>query len=1091
MMQNEVVPTGSVSETQRVVPSSFEELIALRTELINTNKRNGCNFEDILVGLYKDPSHFILEILQNAEDAGASQISFDLTRDYLEIQYDGTPFSLDDVDSITTIGRSTKKDKPDQIGRFGIGFKSVFAVTITPVIESGKYHFQISDFMLPQVLGNSALHHSVRIKLPFNHPHADRNPDSVYNLIEEKLSSLGASCILFLSNLKEVRWKSVERAGNYTKHIYNEPYLGEYPITEVTSETGGGSSATKAYFLVFNRDVQVERIDRQVSIAFGFVPSDDGPITLGRFPTSPLHVFFPTSFDTGLPFLIQGPFRTVASREDIQINDPVNDYLLNELGFLLEETIGRLRDKGHLNLEILNLLPIEHSKTGNSIYNLLYKCITNILKDESGYIPNDDNEYSSPTALAIADKEDLVSVFDGALLSELMSKSAWVSRSIATSKYPKLREYLIVFIGIDNYNMGSMISAFDSAFLGKRSDAWLISFYKSLKSRPTLWIPANYNTKRGMLRSKPFIRLTNNRISEPFDAEENALVYLPRDGHTTYRTVKPDLIEDAEVAAFFKELGISEPNIFAEIREVILPRYNQQEEAISVETHLSDINLIQSAKAMDNKDEWNNLLKLMQRIPMVPVGYNGAGHLSFMVPSDTYVPTKEIKVYFGSNNEVNYVLTEIYAGIESASLHQYLNQIGCRFTPVKLPVNNGLPSEIRKQEQGKYGGRWPYDEEVIDFDLQGIATALSSPTKQMSVCIWNLLQKIISTSSSYSKGNCLKAKYSYKYSISNRSYSTDTAYYDSILLRQLKESSWMFTSSGELVQPGDITFEDLSTVYAVDKPEAEILITTLRFKLTEEKALEKKTGLKVVLMSDKDKEAWEKYLKSQSDGSRIEAIANLEDGRPAWVPEKAVDEVEIRLREAHSQSPVIAKESNLLNKLDSTAPNIQLFIGETKEGYVKKNLSQEDKNRIGEWGENIVYNYLKKKFSEQAIRETKSGFITEGSESEVEIKWLNQNGEVGIGCDFEIWKEGSLIEQIEVKSSKETDNILIELSRTQWETAKYLHLKNQGNQYSIYVVAGAGTDLSSVIELNDPLQKWYDNYLVTQNVQFRIQPTYP
>jgi hypothetical protein len=1088
MMLNSVTPIVVASETQRVVPSSIEELIELRTDLINTNKRNGCNFEEVLVGLYKDPSHFIYEILQNAEDAGANQISFDLTKEYLEIQYDGTPFSLDDVDSITTIGRSTKKDKPNQIGRFGIGFKSVFAVTIAPVIESGSYHFQISDFMLPQQIGDSAFPKSVRIRLPFNHPHSDRQAQSVYNLIEEKLSSLGASSILFLSNLTKISWSSLEQTGTYAKQLQDKLYMGEYPITEVISESG--DNPTKSFFLVFNREVQVEQIDRQVSVAFGFQPSENGPVNLARFPNSLLHVFFPTSFDTGLPFLIQGPFRTVASRDDIQLNDPVNDYLLNQLGSLLEETICGLRNKQHFKLDMLNLLPIEQSKTSNSIYNLLYQRVISIMKDDSGYIPIDDEGYGSPLTLAIANKEDLVSLFDREMLSEILNKNAWVSSSISTSKYANLRDYLVSVIGMEQYSMHYMISAFDPTFLGKQSDAWLIRFYRCLKNRPSLWRPANYNTKRGILRSTPFIRLSSNQISEPFDTDENALVYLPRDGHTTYKTIKPNLLEVPEVAVFFEELGITAPDIFAEIREVILPRYNDDEE-ISVETHLSDINLIFAARANDNKEEWKKLLKQMNAIPIAPIGYTGTGNLSFMMPSETYIPTHEIKVYFSSSREVYMVLTEIYAGIENPSLHQYLNQIGCRFTPKKLNTENVLPSEIRKQEQAKHVGKWPYDEEVVDFNLQGIENGLSSITTDMSVCIWNLLLKMISVSRSYSKGNCLKAKYSYKYSLSNRSYSSDATYYDSVLLRQLKESSWLFTSSGEIVQPRAITFEDLSTVYTVDTPEAEILIATLRFQLTDEKAIEIKTGLKVVLMSESQKEAWETFQKSQSDKVKIGNEEDLEPGRIVWEPEKTVDEVEILVRELNRQSPPIANGSQMSSNFESPIPSIQLFIGEEKEGYVKKDLTQEDKNRIGEWGENIVYNYLKKKFSEQTIRETKSGFIAEGSESKVEIKWLNQNGEVGIGCDFEIWKEGSLIEQIEVKSSKEADNILIELSRTQWETAKYLHLKNQGNKYSIYVVAGVGTDLSSVIELNDPLQKWYDNYLVTQNVQFRIQPTYP
>jgi len=36
------------------------------------------------------------------------------------------------------------------IGKFGAGFKSVFAVTKTPQIHSGEYHFKIRDFIIPE-----------------------------------------------------------------------------------------------------------------------------------------------------------------------------------------------------------------------------------------------------------------------------------------------------------------------------------------------------------------------------------------------------------------------------------------------------------------------------------------------------------------------------------------------------------------------------------------------------------------------------------------------------------------------------------------------------------------------------------------------------------------------------------------------------------------------------------------------------------------------------------------------------------------------------------------------------------------------------
>jgi len=148
----------------------FKKLVKKRRVWVRSSKENNFDFNNILSGLYNDPSHFIYEILQNAEDAGASSISFNLFSDHLVITHNSKKdFDFDDVDGITGIGISTKKDDLNKIGKFGIGFKSVFAITQSPIIESGQYHFQIDNFVLPKALslnGNTG----TTVRLPFNHP---------------------------------------------------------------------------------------------------------------------------------------------------------------------------------------------------------------------------------------------------------------------------------------------------------------------------------------------------------------------------------------------------------------------------------------------------------------------------------------------------------------------------------------------------------------------------------------------------------------------------------------------------------------------------------------------------------------------------------------------------------------------------------------------------------------------------------------------------------------------------------------------------------------------------------------------------------
>ena len=78
--------------------------------------------------LYPENAHFIYELLQNAEDAQASVVWFRVADDNLTFEHDGKKlFNSKNVESITSIGVSPKRDDPTSIGKFGVGFKAVFA----------------------------------------------------------------------------------------------------------------------------------------------------------------------------------------------------------------------------------------------------------------------------------------------------------------------------------------------------------------------------------------------------------------------------------------------------------------------------------------------------------------------------------------------------------------------------------------------------------------------------------------------------------------------------------------------------------------------------------------------------------------------------------------------------------------------------------------------------------------------------------------------------------------------------------------------------------------------------------------------------
>ncbi|KAJ7995472.1 hypothetical protein DPEC_G00244910 [Dallia pectoralis] len=104
---------------------------------------------------YPEGGQILKELIQNAEDAGATEVRFmyDETEygveslwshDMAHYQgaalyvYNDALFTTEDWNGIQEIARSRKREDPLKVGRFGIGFNSVYHITDVPSIFSGE-----------------------------------------------------------------------------------------------------------------------------------------------------------------------------------------------------------------------------------------------------------------------------------------------------------------------------------------------------------------------------------------------------------------------------------------------------------------------------------------------------------------------------------------------------------------------------------------------------------------------------------------------------------------------------------------------------------------------------------------------------------------------------------------------------------------------------------------------------------------------------------------------------------------------------------------------------------------------------------------
>jgi len=95
--------------------------------------------EDLVRGGYRD--RLLVELAQNAADAAArtgepGHLRLELAGDELRAANTGAPLDDDGVQALATLRASAKRDAAGSVGRFGVGFAAVLAVTDAPAVLS-------------------------------------------------------------------------------------------------------------------------------------------------------------------------------------------------------------------------------------------------------------------------------------------------------------------------------------------------------------------------------------------------------------------------------------------------------------------------------------------------------------------------------------------------------------------------------------------------------------------------------------------------------------------------------------------------------------------------------------------------------------------------------------------------------------------------------------------------------------------------------------------------------------------------------------------------------------------------------------------
>ena len=1048
----------------------FQRLAEKRQNWVKASKENNFNFEGILTGLYNDPSHFVYEILQNAEDAGATKVTFELLEDRLEIYHDGEDFDFRDVEGVTGFGTSKKKDDINAIGKFGVGFKSVFAITQSPIIRSGEYHFKIDEFVVPTALNKEQID-ATKIVLPFEHK--IRSRDDIFKLVNDKIEDIGLKSLLFLRNIEEVKWKSPRNSGHYlksSKAIDNIPNARRVTII---------SQAVDGEYVVIERpfDIEIEKENKiekktvKVEVAFKIGKDKSGKEIILQEPDSKLVVFFPTEKVTFLNFLVQGPYKTTHSRENIPLEDEQNKLIIRETGTLVAESLLIIKELGYLDLNFLNILPLDSKHCESEpIYDHIFRKVKERFLADEELLPTHNGKFAKVTDVLLA-RGPLTEIFDIDDIKFLFSKKYWLNTGITEGSTRELRDYLKKELQVKEVEYQDVAVRVTADFLIRKNDEWMISFYNSLLKQQWLWELETHSHKGGVLHGRPIIRLEDNSHIAPYNESGEIQAYLPTEYKSEYRTVKKLFIENKGASDFLNKLGLRHPELFDEIIKFTLPKYkaNYKGQKLSEEEYFDDFDKVLTFfNETDSKGKPEELISKISEVTFIlSVEYK------CKKPNEIYLNTPELKQYFEGYESVSFVSEKLYDRFEKKGVVDFLKKIGVIEVPKRIEFNPKLSYEERTRLRNNQGHT--SDIELKDFAMEGLENFLGKKIDlEKSVLLWSMLLKSLSLLDRWGAKFFFEGMYKWQY------YSIYQKTFDSTFLKTLKTTKWLIDKEGNLKSPSEIILSELPDEYLKEAPNIDVLKEKLCFKpdIFDQLPEDIKYKLKLIegLSPEKLKEVLALGMKKESE---------TKDKPDVWTPECEPAEADITIVD---MSPVPLEPPQLEGQAGKLSDGKETKGDDPpkgKESEKTKELSLVDKKAIGEWGEKQVFNSLKERFEKDGeIEDTDLGFRLKNNRDElIEVFWLNMKSEKGVGYDFVIKTNNEENEYIEVKSKLDENPELVEITGTQFEFARKLNDEGRGEKYSIYVVVNAGKK-AKIKRLNNPVKLWKDGKLRAHPVHF-------
>jgi len=523
---------------------SFNELVKESREYYESSVKKGINLDGLAEDLYSDVGHYVYELLQNADDAHATEVFFRLNKNSLEFSHNGPKFfKIENIRAITSYGANDKTTDPTKIGQFGIGFKSTSRITECPQIRSNQFAFQIIHQVIPEEIDQSVFSNSERHATTFNFPFGTKNlsSESIFKETSATMREIESKNLLFLNHIQLVNMEFPTET--IKKRVLFRKSIDDQLVQLKQSLDGTIKSATTEFFLKYSQNIDSQDLDKWAAASNLEVTKKNGQLSIAvaikvnlesenefdvkdiaAVDDAQLFVFFPAKKEsTGFKFHIHAPFAATSTRESIKDSSPINNFLFLQFPILIKSALKDMINRRLLGLEGLEVFPNNSDVIREELVPLK-KAIYNFFSEKQARIPDSTKTYF-PLEQIRELSNDVASVLSGEDLQFITSYESRLISSGADIKFierPKNQRSarFLNSIGVPNFGIKELVVAFshvnnsfanNSSSGAERFDTWI-------RNREIPWLKRFYILLSGFDLSRIsvyFSRIPMIRISDP------------------------------------------------------------------------------------------------------------------------------------------------------------------------------------------------------------------------------------------------------------------------------------------------------------------------------------------------------------------------------------------------------------------------------------------------------------------------------------------------------------------------------------------------------------------------------------------------